>query len=222
MPDETPAAAASDAESLPELVLRLPGRWWQVPLHDQAEARTSLRGLVREQLGAADERARLRDALTRRMLESLEAAISGGGQSMHVALDIVPRIPLPATVTVSLVERPLAPSVGTASERVLEVLDRGLVAAEVEGLESRFRVAAPGGEAIRVHRVLAPTVEDDEEVTPRTLIADYWLAVPGTKRVVVVSCSTALAELQDEMLGLFDAIVVASRWRDRVPASASR
>jgi hypothetical protein len=209
----TPGAAP---ERLPELRFRLPGRWWPVPLRDTEGARSSIRSLVREQVGVADEHAGLRDALARRILGTLESAIAGSGQSMYLALEIVKGAPLPATLTVFLLDTPLAPSVGTAPDRVIDVMERALVGSMTPGLDARLRFKTRESEALRAHRIVESTGDD----SARTLVVDYWVSVPQTKRVVLASFSTGLVELQDELLGFFDAIVKASYWRHPRPAAA--
>jgi hypothetical protein len=52
----------------------------------------------------------------------------------------------------------------------------------------------------------------DDTGTMETLVVDYWAAVPGTKRVMLVSFSTSMAELQEQLLQFFDAIMRAARW----------
>lgn len=68
------------ADSLPQLRLRLPGQWWQVPLHDEVQARDSVKRLVERRLGTSDEHARLRAELRSQswppsMLEFFDAIV---------------------------------------------------------------------------------------------------------------------------------------------------
>lgn len=207
------APAVADS-GLPVLRFRLPGRWWPVPLHDAAGARASIRELVREQVGRADELAGLREALARRTLAALDQAIAGAGQSMHLALEIVPGVPLPASFTVFLLDPVLAPAVGTDPSRVVQVMERAVVEGRMPGFETRTRFTAHRSEVLRVHRVREAEVQEGGADGARLLLIDYWVTVPGTKRMVLVSCSSALVELQHELLGFFDAVIRASYWAE--------
>lgn len=49
----------------------------------------------------------------------------------------------------------------------------------------------------------------------RTLTADYWYTVPGSKQVVVATFSTPMGDIPNLMLDYFDAVVRASYWEER-------
>jgi hypothetical protein len=197
------------AVALPELRFRLPGAWWQVPLHDHETARVSVRDLVRRQLGRSDELAGLRGELSRRLLDGLERAIDGDGLSMQIALSIVPQVPLPAHFTVFLPEIGMTPAIGTSAAAVMGVLEKTLTAGgKIDATAHRFGIRE--SEVLRTHRVRLPQEPDE---TPPTLIADYWVTVPRSKRVLLITFSTGLVDIGDEMLGLFDSIIAASYWK---------
>lgn len=195
---------------LPVLRLRLPGSWWQIPLGDRERARASIHDLVRTQVGTADDRATFRHDLSSRMLAALEQAIDGDGQSFHVALSIVDRLPIPATIAITLPQQGMTPAVGTRSESVMGILERGLELAAPESWPTAHRFQSRGSQVLRVHR--HQLVDAGEGEALDTLVADYWITVPGTKRVLLVSCSTSLGPLEEVMLGFFDSIVRAAYW----------
>jgi len=202
---------------LPELRFRLPGQWWQIPLHGREEARDSIKKLVSRQVGTADDKAKLRDQLRRQLLQAVEVAIEGNGQSMQVALDVVEEFPIPVSFTVFLPQLQLTPSVGTEGASVISLLQRGLEAVASGRLETAHRFTAHDSEVLRVHRQHLIRGEDGEEGLP-ALAADYWLSIPETKRVVLVNFSTALTGIDEVMLTFFDSIVRASYWvRSTVP-----
>ena len=150
--------------------------------------------------GRSDELAAVRDGLRRRLFTSVERVIGGEAQSLHVALDLVEDVPLPVSFTVFLLDQRMTPAVGEEPAGVLDVLARGLAAASV----APDRV---GDRALR-----ASTLATTAEGLP-SLRVDYWLAVPSTKRVVLVSFSTVLAGIASEMTVLFDSIVLGTRWQ---------
>lgn len=201
-------APATPPEPLPELRFRLPGKWWQVPLGDEARAKASIRDLVREQIGISDELAGLRHAMGRRLIAGLEGAIAGDGLAMQIALRIVPGVPLPAFFTVALPSIGMTPSIGTSPSAVIGVLERALTAGTRldPGTTSRFTIRESA--VLRSHRIH----RDEVDVAPPALIADYWVTVPKSKRVLLITFSTGLVDIADEMLGLFDSILAASYW----------
>lgn len=219
---------------LPQLRFRLPGEWWPLPLTDAAALEESLRGLALRQIGPQDDRAVLRAQLRERTRAAALAARDGGGVMTYLALEIVEAAPLPTSFTVFLPEQRLTPVLGTGPDAVIDLLEQGLRSIGVDGIESAERIDTPATQALRIHRTLvAPLAPDERPTVPvpddapwaaeerRTLVADYWLAVPGRRRFVLVSFSTPLVPLQDVMLGLFDSIVQAAYWAETTsPASA--
>lgn len=204
-------ATEETAEALPRLVLRLPGTWSAIPLDDREAAGTAIRTLVRRQVGVADDRAILRDELSRHLLAALEESITGDGQSFHVALEIVPRMPIPVSVSVSLPQQAITPAVGTSPAAVMAVLERGLEQTLTETWPTAKRFDTRESAVLRMHRHLPVEGKAGEEPLD-ALVVDYWMTVPGTKRFVLVSCATAFGPLEDTMLGFFDSLMRVTRW----------
>jgi len=129
---------------------------------------------------------------------------------MHIALEIVEGMPIPVSVTVFLPEMRLTPAVGTDASAVIGILQQGLEKNPAYDGErvARFRVGE--SQALRVHREEQSTYRDEE--VPG-LAVEYWITVPGFKRVALLSFSTALTGMDDIMLGFFDSIVQASYWQ---------
>lgn len=202
--------------ALPTLRLRLPGQWWQIPLHDRDEARESIRRLVSRQLGSADVHAQAREDLRRHLLAALEQSIAGDGQSFHVALEIVPDIPVPVAISVAMPQQAITPAVGTSPAAVMEILERGLELAAPETWATAQRFESRGSSVLRLHRRQSVETLDTDGENPGKpvdgLAADYWMTVPGTKRFVLVACSTAFGPLEQIMLTFFDSIVRAAYW----------
>lgn len=207
------------AETLPELRFRLPGDWWAVDLHERDAAVASAHRLARHRIGPQDDRVLLRERVTRELTEAIDAAIRAGGQSMFIAINILDGVPLPISFGVYLPEVGMTPAIGTDPDRVLDILEQGVQhVATAEHADpgdpaDRVRIALPETKATRIHRVRAIDVGSGEDAgTLETLIVDYWVAVPGTKRVMLVSFTTSMAALQEQLLQFFDAIMRAARW----------
>lgn len=208
--------AAPDLE-LPILRFRLPGDWWRIPLVDRAEASASAMRLIRNRVGVQDERARLRNRLHRDFVTAIDEAINGHGQSLLLAIQIVQTVPLPITIAVYLPDVSMSPAIGTNGDRVLDILQLGL-----EGIDGRqlggqrdvTRLELPGTMALRTSRIRSTTVGDGEdESVVEVFSVDYWLAVPGTKRIVLVNFSTSFAQLREYIQTFFDSIMRATYWQ---------
>lgn len=204
------------AQALPTLRLRLPGDWWTTSLRDREAALDAAKRLIRHRLGTSDEKAGLRARLHRDFVAAIDAAISGNGQSMFIAIQLVAGVPLPVTITIYLPEVAMTPSIGTSGERVIDILQQGLEgldAREVVDLGDLSRLEVANTAAVRSSRIRGVEVGDgtDSGILD-VFVVDYWLAVPGTKRVLLVNFSTSFAELHEYLLAFFDAIMRVAYW----------
>ncbi|GGH42937.1 hypothetical protein [Microbacterium album] len=219
------AAAVTSASPLPELRLRLPGAWWQIPLHDRETAREAIRGLVRRQL-PGDALAPVRIAAERRLLAGLEQPIGGDALALHVALQVIPGTPLPLSAFVVQPERRLSPAIGTAPAATMAVLERALESgapgelhrfrtaeSEVARRVRRERVPAPLGGPVSADALAhAGARPEDVPETVDTLAVEYYLTVPGTKGFLLVVFTAPLGALQDTLVGFFDALIRVAYW----------
>ena len=112
------------------------------------------------------------------------------------------------------------------AEAVLGVMAEGLKQIDPAAHASLAEVRGPGTPALRTHRV--ETIDDGSESQGITrLIADYWMPVPASKRLLMARFSTPLGDLGNLMLSLFDEFVAAARFvssgslRDELMGSSS-
>jgi len=212
------------ATTAPELTLRLPGSWWTADLTERASAVAAAKRLVRHRIGEADDRAVLRARLHRDLVAAIDRAIEGQGRRMLLAIQVTEGLPLPIAITVYAPTLHIAPSIGTAPDRVLDVLERGLREggriAEDE-LASLERIDAAGSRALRTvgTRRLRVGAESETaagaEVDEIEVVAvDYWIAVPGHKRVVLVDASCSYVDLRAELVVFFDALLRVAAFRE--------
>jgi hypothetical protein len=201
---------------LPTIRFRLPGDWWMIPLADRDAAVASAARLIRLRIGPQDDRATVRARLARDFSAAIDEAIAGSGQSMLIAIQIVESVPLPITITVYLPDVAMAPSIGTAGGRVLDILQQGLEGLsneQIGDLGELTRLELAGTVALRSERIRSMEVgSGDDGGTLDVLLVDYWLAIPGTKRVLLANFSTPFVELREYLLVFFDAIVRAAYW----------
>jgi len=200
----------------------LPGSWARIPLESEAEALRSVRKLTEQVTGRKEELATLRAELRSRFTTVVEAAREGGAEELYIGLELVPGIPLPAWAAVF----PADPDALQLSSVGFPDLARGLdfaVGAPPEGGSSETSDDATG----RVHAVrhawrrTTQVTADDVERTFDLIEADYWIAAADPNRVALITFSTALAEYEEEMLELFDAVVGTLRWPTPAEAPAT-
>lgn len=208
-----PPDASRVKEALPTLRFRLPGDWWATSLLDREAAVAAATRLIRHRIGTTDDRSALRARLRREFSAAIDEAIAGNGQSVFIAIQLVEGVPLPITITVYLLDVELVPAVGTRGDRVLGILRQGLEGSTERDAGDLTELELAGTSALRRDRIRSTTVgSGGDSGSLDVLIVDYWLAVPETKRVVLVDFSTSMAELRDHLLPFFDAIMRVAYW----------
>lgn len=197
----------------PALRLRLPGEWQELPLGDDAEIAASVAAFVRGRFGRRDDQATLRAQQRDRLSEAARRARDAAATQYHLSIAAPGGLAFASSVAEYRPGLPLGAAADPAT--VADELVRVLCPGEDGGHWDRF--AAAGGAAfekgdglvLRTERRLDPA--DPERDAP-VAVADYWLTTPGRAGVVLVTFTTALAELAPLMVELFDAVVAAAEW----------
>ncbi|WP_448005881.1 hypothetical protein [Agromyces bauzanensis] len=205
------------------LAYRLPGEWWEIPLTGAEAAATSVRALVRTRLGRRDDLAAARADQRRRLTDAATRAMSAGATQLHVSQ----RDGGVALASMLTEYRPRLPLGGHAAPAlVADALARELVVAEAPDTPAGAHwdafaeqggavFARADGFVLRCSRTReVPSGGGDAPA----LTVDYWLTVPGHAAVVLVSFTTALAELAPLMTELFDGVVAAAEWNEDAAA----
>lgn len=219
-----PAPRAASSTGVDALRLRFPGTWWQIPLVDPATARESARALVVQTVGRADQHAQLRAELRRSLDAAITEARTIDARRFAIALEIVPDIPIPAFLSIVDSTTELTAAESSEPGVVLDLFLAGLAsaapatdaapAADAPPAESpvpleRFAV----GRSQVARRVRYRTVPAEGEAPAVTnLIVEFWMTVPGQKRVVLLVFTSPAAELVEPLLNLFGSIVASARW----------
>ncbi len=192
----------------------LPGSWGRVDLSSDASMRRSIRKLTETVTGRRDELATTRAEIRARFLQAAELAREGGATEMYLGLELMAGIPLPAWLTVFLAD------FDSVDFRALGLEDLGRLLAtsageapeggesHVSALSARTPIQVVRHSFRRTAHVKEGNVERDFDI----IEADYWIAAANPSRVAMLTFSTALAEYEDEMLELFDAVVQTIRW----------
>lgn len=214
----------------------LPGDWWAVPVAHAEETERAVAALVRDTVGRRDEDATARAELRSRFLFAADRARAAGATQLHLCREVMPGVPLPATLTVyhpRLSLRRLAPTPAAALRAVLGTVrepsgpggepgrEPGRDQGGEQGREPATELAPdadlelPCGPAVRrVREVAAPAGSPEAGLT--TLEVDYYLATPGD-RVLLLSFACGLPALAEQLTELFDLVVATVAWVQAPP-----
>src|SRR5690606_13376132 len=193
----------------------LPGKWGRINLRSEATIQRSIRRVLDEVTRRRDDLVEPRAELRRRFQKAAEIAKEGGATDFYVAFQLVPTIPLPAWVAVFTPEIESTDFTALGLGELTQFLDKGMASWGDADAEVRSATTGPEGEIHAVRhswRRIADVVEGDVEQRFEFVEADYWLAARDPNRIALLTFSTALAEYEEEMLALFDAVVSTIRW----------
>jgi hypothetical protein len=184
-------------------------------LRSDASIQRSIRRVLDEVTRRRDDLVEPRAELRRRFQKAAEIAREGGATDFYVAFQHVPTIPLPAWVAVFTPEIDSTDFASLGLGELTQFLDRGMGTWGDPDAEVRSAATGPDDEIHAVRhswRRVSDVVEGDVEQRFEFVEADYWLAARDPNRIALLTFSTALADYEEEMLALFDAVVSTIRW----------
>lgn len=206
-------AVGDTVVSRPSADFLLPGRWWHIDLDHPSGVSSQVRAMSRTVVGRQDDRAQLRHDIQVTVERAAVAARDARASDFYFAVEIVPGVPIPACLAVYWPDLPVVVEVGATlaatAEAVAEALRRSQPEAVIEDL---------GGEEIAVVRsvktMVGPTFQATGVDGARELVASYWALRRGAPRPLLLSFTSALVSMRDEMIPLFDAIVGTVTWTE--------
>ena len=218
----TTDADAAPGTAAPRLVLRLPGTWVQLDPSRHEVTDRRIRVYVDLAMGRADELAKARADMRKAMGAMIQSADGAAAlESVFLCHEVAPGTPTPIAVSVfAPAQLHLSPVIGTDAA---DVIDGFLAAMDVIGdSEGWERRACVDGESVRRWRIAETALAEGLEDQPvRSFSADYWRTVPDTKRLVLVTVTSPLADIPETLLRLADAIVAGSRFASPLAGDAS-
>jgi len=196
--------------------LVLPGRWWHVPLETAGTVESSVKAMAREIVGAQDDRAGLRAQIRERVSRAAEKATRAGGTDFYFAIEVVPGVPVPATLTVAWVpsSSPALAAVDqeAAAQELMSTLGSQDAESVLEMWDDREHTVVRS-----VRRRVKVAEEEGLDDQPQ-LAATYWLLRATSSSNMVLDFRTPMAEVADAAVTLFDAIVGSVSWPEAEPA----
>lgn len=206
--------------SQPKFVL--PGSWGRINLESEASTQRSIRKVLEHVTRRRDDLVGIRADLRSRFQRAADVAREGGATDFYVAFNLAPTVPLPAWLSVFTPDIESTDFAALGLTQLRDFLDVGtrdwgpaddLARQPLKSVDGRMH-------AVRHSWRRRRDVEEGDVVQTFEFIeADYWIAAVDPNRIALLTFSTALADYEEEMLMLFDAIVGTIRWE--APASAS-
>jgi hypothetical protein len=204
-------------DETPSLRFRLLGTWRPVLL-GELDSSELISDFVASLVGKRDVDATVRARMRHDLIDAVTRARNGHAAAMFIATEIATGIPMPVTLTVySPPEMRMSPAIGTTPAAVMTALRTSFARSDMAHLETAHAVSIPGSEILRLHHVDDRDVPEQPDLHARTLTADYWYTVPGSKRLTIATFSTfstPMGDIPNVMLAYFDAVIAASYWED--------
>lgn len=172
----------------------LPGTWAQIPLDTPEHARQAAAALVRQRVGRDDRLATVRRAVREDLVKTAAQAALNGADGLWLSLEILPGVPLPASMVTS----------------VREWGDDGA------STQERLRRHRPLGTVLRLGSgdVVRSSILDRSTVDPtrKSLAVEYVVPAPNGRFVLTVNGSAPVTDDGAPYLDLFDVVVGTLRW----------
>jgi hypothetical protein len=159
-----------------------------------------------------DSFARLRGDLRAQLTELADKARDGGAEQVYLALEIVPGAPLPMSLAVSWPDIDVLGSTPSKPESVIELVRIALSSLPDAVDYQDEEVAELGGTATLRRCKIIEHPADGEVGAYDSLVVDYWIAVPGTQNVALLTFSTSIVEERELVLQLFRVMIETLRW----------
>ena len=195
----TPAASAPTGFRLPT-----PGNWFDLDL-DPRTRNQSIAAMVDAHVAQSPAAADNRQVLVRLLRRTAREAAQGGMIFASLMSEVAEGVPVSASATVTL--RTATTSSGGASisdpaDIARYLRDRG----GAGGQRAELRVVdIPAGRAVRLQGMQEGDVSGVASGVV-TLVVQYFLPVPGTESLAVLTFTTPTLALAEPFAGLFDAM----------------
>jgi hypothetical protein len=183
-----------------DFALLLPPGWVRLPLDGREHERVVAIVNVKVQELPAEVREGLRRLLTRDLLGALAKAREAGGVDVFLSLSEVEGAPIAASCLVTFLDA-----------RSAVPLD-GLVL-DLAGEGARTTVVCVA-DAPAVRRETVAELDAGEHVL-RTTTVDFFIPLPASTGLLVLSFATAIEPLAEALVHLFDAMAESLRWVHR-------
>lgn len=187
--------------------LLVPDGWFQVSL-DPEERDRCIVALVDLQFRGIDNAPHLKQELMRDMQKRAKDAYGIGGTELYLSLLTAGPVPLASSLLVSVPGAGEWPACSDADELAEHLTERH-VGGNAELGVTQLEAA---GKAVRIRRREAPEPESQLGNTLPTTTLTYYVPIPATQRWLMLTFSTPLDPLADQMVELFDTVAGTLHW----------
>jgi len=196
--------------------LTVPASWWEFDLHP-ATRDDSVRRLIAQRAKENPALAEHRDVLTRFLKKAARDAYESGAVYIGCMAQNFDRLPLTASVTVSLVgaRRPDGQLLPADPASIVAGLRPKEAAREGDTWRKVTTVEIPEtGLAARTYGIEDVAVPGDSR-TVRAVLMQTFIPLPGkTDQVALVAGSSSVVDLSDAFFDVFDAVTASFRYRE--------
>jgi len=204
MSDDTAPSSGATTE-VQDFRLAVPANWLTVDL-DARTSRRSIARLVEERAGSHPETAESRRQLTQMLQTAAEDAIEQGAVYAAILSTVIAERPVSASLICTVTTSPEPVEVDQVASELRRPHTSPSVPLEVEVVD------LPVGRAVRtrgrrIGEMPAPVLRRVEVES-----LQYFVPVPGAKRLLLLSFSTPNLPIADALVELFDAIAATLRW----------
>jgi hypothetical protein len=196
-------AAAENAAAPRDYQLAVPEGWVRVVLDPQTWGQRADR-IVERQFRGRDDVPHLKAMMRDRFVEQAAAAYATGGLELYMWMQAIVDVPMGAGLLVSLIPQ-------TEQSGVLPPVDDVALSYAADGDDVRMVDLAAGPAMRRRYRVLPAADDPDGNTLPITHL-DFQIAVPNAPGHLLLSFSTPVDVLADQLVVLFETIAGTLKW----------
>ncbi|MFF7795322.1 hypothetical protein [Streptomyces sp. NPDC007991] len=183
--------------------LVVPDGWFKLSL-DPEDRDRSIIALAEQQFRGVDNAPLLKEQVMRELQKTAKDAYQAGGIELYLSTLRIGPLPLSSSLLVSF---PMPGTMPASSDvhTFAEVLGR-------RGAEATVVELSAAGRAVRELRseAASPSTQLGNEL--RTTTVKFYVPVPATDEWLILSFSTPLDPLAQQMVGLFDAVADTLHW----------
>jgi hypothetical protein len=200
----------------------VPDGWFQLPLAPDDRDR-GIVALAEQQFRGVDNAPHLKKQFMREMQKKAKSAYVVGGTELYISTLTIASLPLSSSLLISIPRADEFPACSDAHELAGHLSGgnaSGSAASSGDGggnedgkAELGVVTLAAAGDAVRQRRKEAPdaVAQLGNSELPSTLLT-YYVPIPATTRWLLLSFSTPMDPLADQMVELFDVVAGTLHW----------
>ncbi|MGW0909326.1 hypothetical protein [Streptomyces sp. NPDC002853] len=190
----------------------VPDGWFQLPLAPEQRDQ-GIMALADQQFRGVDNAPHIKKQFMREMQRKAKGAYGIGGTELYISTLAVGQLPLASSLLISIPGPDEWPKISDPEELAEHLASKdGSDEPEDETAELGVVTLAAAGRAVRQRRrELSDASAQLGSTLPNTLVT-YYVPIPATKSWLLLSFSTPVDPLADQMVELFDVVAGTLHW----------